>query len=136
MINGFYFKDKHVIHVYWEGVKGYTDENSEKIPNEDGVYEILVKQKGKNEYKRKYIGQTEDLQDRYYKHLSDEEENENIYEGVKKYICAFDYALIESEADRKDAEKGLYEKHNYPWNKTKPEGSGRNLDIEIIEHNL
>ncbi len=135
MVNGYFFKEKHTIHVYWKGVRRYTEENGEKIPEKAGVYEILVELEDKNKYRRKYIGQAEDLHKRYLEHLSDDEENENIYNGVRKYVCGFDYALIESMSDRKDAEKELYKKYNYPWNKVEPEGSGKDLDIEVIEHN-
>lgn len=126
---------KHTIDVYWSKIIKYLEENAEDVPEKTGVYEILVKLKDKNEYKRKYIGRAANLHRRYLEHLSDEEENENIHDGVRDYICGFDYALIGNEPDRKDAEKGLYEKHDYPWNEVPPEGSGRDLDIEVIEHN-
>ena len=127
---------KYVIDVYWDGVIEYIEENAEDIPEEAGVYEILVKLKDKDEYGGRYIGRAAKLHKRYLEHLSDEEENKNIHDGVRYYVCGFDYALIENEADRKDAEKELYEMHNYAWNEIPPEGSGRNLDAEVIEHNL
>lgn len=125
---------KHIIHVYWSGVRRYAEENSKNVPEKAGVYEILVK-RNDGKYNRKYIGQTENLHTRYLKHLSNDEENEDIYNGIRKKICGFDYALIKSEDDRADAEQKLYDKHGYPWNKERPKGSGRDLDIEVIEHN-
>lgn len=125
---------KHTIDVYWNGVVEYNEENGDKIPESGGVYEILVKKKDEDKYMRRYIGQTEDLNDRFYKHLSDDEENENIQDGVRKYVCGFDYAFINSEADRKDVEQKLYDKYQHSWNKERPKRSGRDLDIEVIEH--
>lgn len=125
---------KYVIDVYWSGVEEYIEENGKNIPEDSGVYEILVKNKNTGKYMRHYIGQADDLRERYYEHLSDNEENEGISGGVSKWVCGFDFALIDDEDDRKDAEKGLYEKHDYKWNEIEPEGSGRSHDIEIVEH--
>ncbi len=125
---------KHTIHIYWKGVKEYKEESKNQIPNDGGVYEILVKNKNTGKFIRKYIGQTEDLQQRYLEHLSDDEENSDIYNGVRKYVCGFDHVLVEDEDDRKDAEKNLYKEHDYSWNEQEPEGSDRNLEIEVIEH--
>ena len=130
-----FIKEKHTIHVYWKGVKRYTDENGEDTPDKAGVYEILTKRKDEDRYDRKYIGQAVDLRARYFDHLSNEEENENIHEGVRKWVCGFDHALLDLEADRKDAEQAIYDKHKHPWNKERPEGSGRSSDIEVVEHN-
>lgn len=125
---------KYTIDVYWSGVEEYTEENGENIPEESGIYEILEKNENTEKYDRRYLGQTNDLRGRYYEHLSDDEENENISEGVSNLVCGLDFALIDDEDDRKDAEKGLYEKYDYQWNEIEPEGSGRNHDIEVEEH--
>lgn len=135
MKSGFLFKNTHTVHVYWEGIRRYTEGNGRDVPEKRGVYEILVK-RNDGKYNRKYIGQTDNLNDRYFSHMSDQEENEYIRSGLKKYLCGFDYALIESKVDREDAEQRLYDKYRYPWNKVKPEGSGRNIDAEVIEHSL
>jgi predicted GIY-YIG superfamily endonuclease len=125
---------KHIIHVYWEDIVSYIEENGKQIPEDAGIYEILVKKKSENTYMRRYIGQTNDLRSRFFKHLSDEEENEDIRGGVSDFVCGFDYAELDSESDRKDAEQKIYDKYEYPWNKERPEGSGRNLEVEVIEH--
>ena len=124
---------KHIIDVYWNGVIEYIEENSDDIPEESGVYEILVKNDD-GKYYRKYIGQSDNLNDRYFSHMSNQEKNEDIKNGLKKYHCGFDYALLDPEDDRKDAEQKLYDEHGYSWNKQRPEGSGRNSDIEVVEH--
>lgn len=134
MINGYLFEEKHTIHIYWSRVILYTEENAQVIPEKSGVYEILVK--GADGYMRRYVGQADNLNIRYLQHLSSEEENPKIREGVRNNTCGFDYALVDDEDDRKDAEKALYEKYDYIWNDKEPEGSGRNLDIEVIEHSL
>lgn len=125
---------KHTIDVYWNGVIKYIEENGDDIPEKPGVYEILVKTDD-GKHNRKYIGQSDDLNDRFFSHQSDQEENEHIKNGLKKYYCGFDYALLDSEEDRKDAEQKIYDKYGHPWNKQRPEGSGRDFDIEVIEHN-
>ena len=127
--------NSHVIHVYWRGVRKYLEGNSEAIPEDAGVYEVLVKKEGKNKYMRRYVGQAVDLRTRYLEHLSDEEENEDIYDGLREYVCGFDCAPIKLKADREDAEQTLYDRHKHPWNKERPKGSRRNLTIEVVEHN-
>lgn len=125
----------HIIPIYWSKIIPYRENNSDEVPEKAGVYEILVK-RGDGKYDRKYIGQSNNLNDRFFSHMSDQEENENIKNGLKKHYCSFDYALLDSEEDRKDAEQKLYDKHGYDWNQVRPEGSGRDLNIEVIEHNL
>lgn len=136
MTNGYLFKTTHKLTASWEGVCEYEENNSYIIPQEGGVYEILVKNKNSGRFMRGYVGQAENLHKRYLEHLSDEEENSKIRESVREYVCGFDYALIGGEDDRKDAEKALYEKYDYAWNEKKPGGSGRDLDIKIVEYNL
>jgi len=124
----------HKIDIYWSKIFRYIEDNSDEIPEEAGVYEILAK-RNDGKYNRKYIGQTENLYARYLEHLLDNEENSDIHDGLRKKTCGFDYALIESKEDRLDAEQKLYDEYKYSWNKQRPKGSGRNLDIEVIEHN-
>ena len=123
----------YTIDTYWSKIVRYTEDNSDEIPEKLGVYEILTK--GEDGYSRRYIGYSTDLRDRFLEHLSDSEENEDIYDGVRDEVCGFDYALLDLEADAKDAEQKLYDENGYDWNQARPEGSGRNLDIEVIEHN-
>jgi excinuclease UvrABC nuclease subunit len=86
----------HTIHVYWKGVKRYTEKNGNDILSNSGVYQILIKKKDEDSYMRWYVGHADDLNDRYFQHLSDSEESENIRNRIDKYICGFDYALIDS----------------------------------------
>ena len=123
----------HTIDIYWSKIVNYTEDNSDEIPEKAGVYEILAK-RNDGKYNRKYVGQTENLYSRYLEHLSDNEENSDIHDGLRKKTCGFDYALLESEADRKDTEQELYDEHDYDWNQVRPEGSGRNLEVEVVEH--
>lgn len=118
--------------INWNGVLSYKEENTYKIPEKAGVYEILEYNENTNKYIRRYVGSADNLHRRSIQHLSSEEENGNIRNGVRKYICGFDYALIENEYNYLDAEQGLYDKHVYSWNQKRPEGSG-NYDYEIVE---
>ncbi|MDI6777974.1 MAG: GIY-YIG nuclease family protein [Patescibacteria group bacterium] len=117
--------------INWNGVIVYKEGDSHKVPSKSGVYEILVRNKHTGKYMRKYIGSTDDLNRRFSEHLSLEEENDKIRNGVRKYVCGFDYALIGDEDDYLDAEQGLYDKHEYSWNKGRPEGSEN--DNYVIE---
>ena len=95
---------------------------------------ILVKQKDTGRYSRKYVGIADDLNKRYSEHLSPSEKNKHIYNGVRDWVCGFDYAFVETVKERKDTELGLYKKHKYNWNDIEPEGSGEYSSIEVIEH--
>ncbi len=119
------------IKINWNGVISYKEENINRIPESPGVYEILTKNDN-GKWDRRYVGSCDDFRRRFTEHLSDEEENENIRNGLKEYTCGFDYAVIENEDDYLDAEQGLYDKHEYGWNKNRPEGSGKG-DYEISE---
>lgn len=119
------------IEINWEGIIAYEEDNDYRIPEDGGVYEILVIQDD-SKYSRKYVGKTDDLKRRYLEHLSDDEDNEDMKNGLKNYECGFDFALIDNEDDRLDAEQGLYDKYEYKWNNQRPEGSGSD-DYEIIE---
>ena len=120
------------IKINWTWVKPYKDYNQSKAPVKGGVYEILVQHKD-DKYHRYYIGSSDNLNRRYSDHLSQTESNPKIKEGLKKYVCVFDYYVIDSEATRENVENWLYNHHKYSWNDCEPPGDG-NL-VNVIEEN-
>ena len=125
---------KYKIKIRWSEIIKYIRRNSESIPEEPGVYEILVKQ-STGRYKRRYVGQTDDLKRRFLEHLSEDEPNEYIKKYLEKYNCGFDYALLHGENDRKDVERTLYYRYREEirCNNITPEGSGRDYYIILEE---
>lgn len=117
------------IKIKWVWVKPYKTNNQNKVPRSEGVYEILVKNTDGN-YTRKYVGSTEDLNIRYGEHLSPDEPNSKIRNGVKNYECAFDYFEIEDKSTRENVENWLYHHHKYEWNDIEPPGNGNLVDVE------
>lgn len=124
------------VKLEWSKIIKYDRANYEIVPEIAGVYEILVKQ-NTGGYKRRYIGQADNLRKRFLEHLSEEEPNECIKKYLKNYICGFDYALVFDENDRKDAEQALFIKYQEEarCNVRSPEGSGRVYNIVLEEIN-
>jgi len=111
------------LNIKWSKIYGYNEGNDYFVPENSGVYEILIKNKN-SKYDRTYIGETDNLKRRFNEHLSSLEENENIKLGLEQYQCVFNFALINNENNRLDAEQGLYQKYTYSWNQEEPAGSG------------
>jgi hypothetical protein len=128
------YKKKIKIVIKWSPIVRWQASNDGKVPEVPGVYELLVKQND-DKYARRYVGQGDDLRERFQAHLSPEEENECIRERLAKYVCGFDYAVIAHRDERLDAERALYDKYrtHLHCNKVRPSGSGKDYDVEIVE---
>lgn len=128
------YSRKIKIVVKWSSIIRWQAANEGKVPEVPGVYELLVKQKD-DKYARRYVGQGEDLRERFQAHLSPKEENECIRERLAKYACGFDYAVIADRDERVDAERALYDKYRSQLhcNQVPPPGSGKGYDVEIVE---
>jgi len=113
----------HVIRLKWSKFIGYED---------SGVYEYFVRLKS-GDKNLIYVGEADDLRKRSQEHLSVKEPNECLKKNLKEYKWDFRYAILASKADRQDAEQALYDKYKPKCNKVRPSGSGRNLEIKIIE---
>jgi hypothetical protein len=113
------------IKISWTWVNPYDGTHLYAVPQRAGVYEVMVKLKNSDRYRREYVGQSADLHGRAAAHLTADEPNACLRDGVQKYVCAFRYALLASEADRLDAEQALYDKYQHPCNSSRPPGSGR-----------
>ena len=128
------YKKKIKISIKWSSIIPWEEPNDEKVPELPGVYELLVKQKN-GKYPRRYVGQGEDVRERFQAHLSPKEPNECISDHLAKHVCGFDYAVIRDRDDRLDAERALYDKYRSQLhcNQVPPPGSGRGYDVEIVE---
>lgn len=120
------------IRIKWVWIKPYTKANQHQAPNAPGVYEILVKA-ANGKYSRKYVGSAENLNNRYGEHLSPNEKNSKIRNGVRNNECAFDYFEISGKSTRENVENWLYHHHDYDWNDTEPPGK-QDL-VEVVEEN-
>jgi len=120
------------IRIKWKWVKPYKISSQYEVPKIWGVYEILAKNPD-GKYERKYVGSADDLNKRYGEHLSPNEQNPKIRNGVRNNECAFDYFDIKDKSTRENVENWLYHNHNYPWNDVEPSGNG-NL-VDVIEEN-
>ena len=120
------------ITLKWSEFVGYDAYNSNKIPEEKGVYEYFVKLNNGGS-RIVYVGQADDLRKRSVDHMLDSEPNESLKKKLKEKWWYFRYALLPLEADRQDAEQALYDKHKPECNQVRPNGSGRKLPIEIEE---
>lgn len=129
--------DKVTIQLKWSKMIPWEAKYSENVPQESGVYEILVKQ-STEEYARRYIGEAENLRDRFGQWLQANGENECVESHLGKHICRFDFALVGNKNDRKDAELALYLKYGekeYKCNQEEPKGSGLQREVVIVEEN-
>ena len=120
--------------VIWSSRITYNEENVKYNvpPALEGIYRLLIAQEGG--YGAFYVGQTDNLQRRLLEHLSDEEENDCIKNGLKDTTAYFRFALLDGENDRLCAESYMYRHYDVdgngpPCNKKEPE-------VEPCEINL
>lgn len=128
------YSRKIKIVVKWSPIIRWQVANDGKVPELAGVYELLVKQKD-GKYLRRYIGQGDNLRERFQRHLSPSEPNDCIRDRLANYVCGFDYAVIAHRDERLDAERALYDKYRSQLhcNELRPPGSGKGYDVEIVE---
>jgi len=126
---------KHEVTLKWSKLIHFKLDYVNSVPEQAGVYEILERTK-KNDEKyvlsRRYVGQADNLRERFRQHLSESEPDTCIKDLAKDVNSHFDYTLVEDEDDRKDAEQALYDKYRPKCNDIRPAGSGRQ-EIEIEE---
>ena len=122
-----------VIEIKWNPFIPHTQQDSVKIPEQPGVYEYYSIIKVSEKKKKKYVGETDDLNRRFREHLNDEEENLCLKKLLQeKYVWFYRYSIINDEDDRLDAELGLWIKYKHECNKEKPKGSGKGR-FKIVE---
>jgi hypothetical protein len=123
--------------ITWSSRIGYENTNKAKIPSGAGVYEIQGRKTTDGGYTRRFVGITDNLQQIYAKHLSDNEANEKLRAFLKEKKAFFRYVTSDGESTRKDLEKGLYFKYKHSFNTTDtpPSGSGKYDKIRIMETN-
>lgn len=123
--------------ITWSSRIGYENTNKAKVPSSAGVYEIQGRKTTDGGYTRRFVGTTDNLQQIYTKHLSDNEANEKLRDFLKAKKAFFRYVTSDGESTRKDLEKGLYFKYKHSFNTTDtpPSGSGKYDKISIMETN-
>jgi hypothetical protein len=127
------------IKVAWSKPVGFLVETETQIPEKSGVYEILepMQTGDKRELYRRYVGRADNLRKRFNEHLNASEQNQCIKKLAASKTAKFDYAIIEREHDRMDAERALYDKYKtgLSCNDMRPSGSGRSPAPDIEEVN-
>ena len=94
----------------------------DKVPKKPGIYIISTRQSN-HEYEVKYVGQAASLYDRVNEHWSKKEKNKELKQHIaEKFLMKFNYALIESQAERDGMELYLYNYYQPQLNKDKPSG--------------
>ena len=123
--------------ITWSSRVEYQSDKISKIPANGGVYEIQGRAKENGGYTRRYVGTSNNLQQVYQQHLSDNESNEKLKKFLKEKKAFFRYVTTDREQTRKDIEKALYSKHKHSFNAVDnpPNGSGKYLKIRIDETN-
>lgn len=97
--------------------------NARVIPeNRSGVYRLMTRKQGSEEYLVIYVGKSRDLKERLLQHLSDGEENACLREKVSKLTVWYRIAYAAFEEDRQDAEHTMYHKFNPGCNEVEPAG--------------
>lgn len=94
---------------------------------------MLVTQHSDGKYYRDYVGQTDDLHERFLGHLSPFEPNLCVKRKLRDEVSYFRYALVTSKDDRLDAEQTLYDRYRPTCNEERPPGSGRGYEVELDE---
>jgi hypothetical protein len=121
--------------VKWSFPIYYVPQNSQHVPQQPGIYEILTKLRNDG-LKRRYVGFTDNLQRRYDEHLSLEEPNMCIRERVQNKVPYFRYWSDDtiSRPDLRDVERALVDRYQYTCNEQRAyTGSGRDVFVRLIE---
>ena len=113
----------------WTSRLSLTNERVETIKEIAGVYRLIYRQPDDNSYYVYYVGQAENLRERLYKHLPENETSSCCKKHLKNYNCYFRAAAVSRQSDRDGIEVTLY-------NKYKPECVEKIPDAEPIDINF
>lgn len=113
----------------WSDVIQYTGSNVNiHAPLSAGVYRLSCKEGDKLPVF--YVGQAENLYERFRDHLSDGEPNACIVRCLRRYTCYFRFAKVARQADRDCAERALYDHYNPRCNESTQPGEPCDINFE------
>jgi len=92
----------------WTNLIDLTQTGISKIKEVPGVYRLSFLNSVDNKYYVYYVGQSENLNDRLFQHLSGNETNPCCNKHLENYNCYFKAAAISAQSDRDGAEVSLY----------------------------
>ena len=123
--------------ISWSDKIEYRNDNVKSIPSTGGVYEIQGRKTTDGGYTRRYVGESDNLQETYSKYLAGHASNEKLNQFLKEKKSFFRYVKINSDSIRKDLEKGLYSKYKHSFVDVEhmPSGSGKYVKISVEEKN-
>lgn len=109
-------KQTNPSNLMWQTYMPYEHLNVDNVPHTAGVYAIWRRSDYGSPWEVVYVGiaggETNNLHDRLLDHLADTEPNsclKNLARDGRNGRSGFSYAELPSEADRKGAEKYLYD---------------------------
>jgi len=108
--------------VKWSAFRRLTMDNIMfHSPREPGVYLLWVKlQYGA--WRCCYAGQADNLRQQLFAHCDESEPCQCLKEMIRNHVVSYEYAPVESKADRDGIQKYLYDYFHPACNKTDPGG--------------
>jgi hypothetical protein len=99
-----------------------------RVQRRGGVYKLLSRRSSKK-FEPFYVGESDDLLEELLNHLKSGESNKCVRDTLRTKDCMFRFAYVESEQQRKGAERFLFDYYKGLCNDGKP-------DAEPVEINV
>ena len=113
----------------WSSLISLKLEEVSRINEIAGAYKLVYQDPSKNNFYVYYVGQAENLKERFYQHLIEVEKNNCCIEYLREYHCFFRATAVAKQSNRDGIEVTLY-------NKYKPECVEKIPDAEQIDINF
>jgi len=105
------------------GWKKAAPPNFKSVPDKAGIYIISTRQEDDHQYEVKYVGQTDNLQNRVIEHWSKHEKNKKLKDHIaEKYVMKFNYSEVELKSTRDGMVLYMHKIFDPPFNHNVPPG--------------
>ena len=103
------------------------------VPEKAGIYIISTRQETDHAYEVKFVGQADNLRARVMEHWSRKEKNKDLKAHLaENFVMKFNYAEVESRAEREGMLYYMYEIYDPLYNRGSPRGK-TTIDCSLPE---
>ena len=99
-----------------------------RVQRRGGVYKLMSR-RSSGKFEPFYVGEAADLHEDMLNHLKSGESNKCIRDTLRTRDCRFRFAYVESEQQRKGAERFLFDYYKGLCNETQPEAEPVEINV-------
>ncbi len=99
-----------------------------RVQRRGGIYKLLSRRSSKK-FEPFYVGEADDLQADMLNHLKSGESNKCLRDTLRTRDCRFRFAYMESEQQRKGAERFLFDYYKDLCNEAQPEAEPVEINV-------